>query len=642
MAKRGGDGDQPFEVRLGRIRAPSGHAKTKSFFRQVRRSAQHMSQGKRGYRQTRGQMAAQFQCRVLVKVHVQSMAKHGAAVQSQHLKYIQRGSAARQGEEGRVFDASSDDADAQSFEDRRAGDRHQFRVIVSPEDGGDLSDLKAYTRDLVSNMEHDLGTKLDWVAADHYDTGQPHVHLVIGGKRDDGQDLVIPKRYIAHGIRGRAQELVELELGPVQEIDGRQRMASMVQQERFTDLDRQLAGNTHGTVIDLTKMRQPLQPWRAQLLKQRLKTLEGFGLVEPLGKGRWHIAPDAAPTLTRMGARGDIIKAMHRAMNRQGRERVIDGAAVFDPCDEKTRAVTGQIIALGVADDVRDQAFMIIDGVDGKTTYLEIGSTDRLVAFERGQMVQVHPPSFEPRPSDQVIDEVGRQNGGRYSADLHMDHDPKARPAFVEAHVRRLEAMRRAGHATRHDDGTWSLPPDYLSRAARFERSAALKKPLQIEQLSKLTLRQMVVANGSTWLDVMQIRSQCVAAGFGKDVREAFRDRQAVLFERGFIKTPQAQVTDSVRQSLLQADLADASKALSADLEKPYRKAPQSGLIKGHYLKAIDRPSGRFAVIERARDFTLVPWRDVMDRRLGQSIAGHVHRGQVSWTITQGKTLPPL
>lgn len=43
------------------------------------------------------------------------------------------------------------------------GDRHQFRFIVSPEDAGQLEDLREYTRQLMDRVESDLATRLDWV-----------------------------------------------------------------------------------------------------------------------------------------------------------------------------------------------------------------------------------------------------------------------------------------------------------------------------------------------------------------------------------------------------------------------------------------------------------------------------------------------
>jgi len=66
----------------------------------------------------------------------------------------------------------------------------------------------------MEQMEKDLGTQLDWVAVDHYNTAHPHTHIVLRGKDDKGDDLIIAREYIAHGMRERAAEIVSLDLGP--------------------------------------------------------------------------------------------------------------------------------------------------------------------------------------------------------------------------------------------------------------------------------------------------------------------------------------------------------------------------------------------------------------------------------------------
>jgi type IV secretory pathway VirD2 relaxase len=99
---------------------------------------------------------------------------------------------------------------------RRAlrGDRHHFRFIVSLQDAEQLSDLRAFTRDLMAQAERDLGTTLDWIGVDHWNTDNPHVHVIVRGKGHDGRDLVIARDYISHGLCARAGHLATLELGP--------------------------------------------------------------------------------------------------------------------------------------------------------------------------------------------------------------------------------------------------------------------------------------------------------------------------------------------------------------------------------------------------------------------------------------------
>ena len=171
--------------------------------------------------------------------------------------------------------------------------------------------MSAFTKDLMRDMERDLGTKLDWVAADHYDTGQPHTHIVIRGKREDGKDLVMPKDYISHGIRERAEELVTIELGRIPEADVKRKIAMGVEAERYTYLDRGLAKKCENGLVDISSPKRG-QVWRAQLERQRLRTLSQMGLASPRGSGVWKLAPDFEKTLIRMGERGDIIKGLHR------------------------------------------------------------------------------------------------------------------------------------------------------------------------------------------------------------------------------------------------------------------------------------------------------------------------------------------
>src|SRR3546814_7540113 len=88
------------------------------------------------------------------------------------------------GHPGELYSAEQDRADGKVFIDAAEGDRHQFRFIVAPEDGAEYDDLRPFVRRLMTQMEEDLGTKLEWVAVDHYNTGHPHSHIILRGKDD--------------------------------------------------------------------------------------------------------------------------------------------------------------------------------------------------------------------------------------------------------------------------------------------------------------------------------------------------------------------------------------------------------------------------------------------------------------------------
>ena len=493
----------------------------------------------------------------------------------------------------------------------------------------------------MGQMEKDLETRLEWIAANHYDTGQPHVHIVMRGTREDGKDLVIPRDYISRGLRERAQELVSLELGPVSELEHRQRMQRMVQAERFTDLDRALLRRSRNGTLDLAKPVPSGQVWQRQLEKARMGQLAKMGLAEPLGGSEWHVDPNAADALKRMGERGDIIKAMHRAMSQTGYDRLMTSASLFDPGDPNAKALIGKIIAQGVADDVRDQAYVVIDATDGKVAYVNIGPSDRLTGFEKGMIVTAHPASHTARPSDRTIQEIANKHGGIYSPTRHLEDAPRTNPEFIKVHVRRLEAMRKTGvSVARNTDGSWRIPPDFLDKAAayEFEFETTRSKPVRMEMASRLDLASMRTAIGATWLDeyLRDHGDNESARGFGGEIEQARIARRAFLHREGILKDAGEAVTDKILAALEKRDLEDAAKLVAQRLGKAFTQAPQSGRISGAYVERLDRPSGRYGVIERAKDFSLVPWREVMDRNLGKQISGIIHGRQISWTL--GKT----
>ena len=122
--------------------------------------------------------------RAMIKVRIAKLRSGNLAAARAHMRYIQRDGVDRSGEPGKLYGRETDEADGGAFIESCDGDRHQFRIIVSPDDGDQLQDLKPFVRDLMQQMEKDLETKLDWVAVDHYNTGHPHAHIAIRGNLD--------------------------------------------------------------------------------------------------------------------------------------------------------------------------------------------------------------------------------------------------------------------------------------------------------------------------------------------------------------------------------------------------------------------------------------------------------------------------
>lgn len=260
--------------------------------------------------------------RVVIKTRLVNLRRAGARSTEKHLRYIERDGVTRDGQRGQLYGPDADKADADAFEQRSRGDRHQFRFILSADDALELGDLTAFTRAHMKRVERDLGTRLDWVAVDHWDTDNPHTHIVLRGKDDRGADLIIARDYIGHGMRARAAELATDWLGPrtKREIERSRRRETT--QDRWTGLDRALSVAARDGVIDLRKVPGDLGRRRHRaLLVSRLQHLADLGLAEKGRGARWVLRPEAERTLRAMGERGDIVRTLQRSLTEPGRMR---------------------------------------------------------------------------------------------------------------------------------------------------------------------------------------------------------------------------------------------------------------------------------------------------------------------------------
>jgi type IV secretory pathway VirD2 relaxase len=169
--------------------------------------------------------------------------------------------------------------------------------------------LRGFTRDLIQ-MEQDLGIGLDWIAVDHPNTGHPHTHVIVRGLTDDGKILNIAGDYIAHGIRYRASELVTRELAHRSELELARKLASEVDAERLTRLDRILIAERgdEGILLRPGEGQSYLVRENRYLLIGQAKSLERFGLTLDTEPGRWFVASRTEEILKALGERNDIIK----------------------------------------------------------------------------------------------------------------------------------------------------------------------------------------------------------------------------------------------------------------------------------------------------------------------------------------------
>ena len=513
------------------------------------------------------QRRSRFDRRVVVKARV--VRQHGTKLRSaplaRHVAYLEREGVTRDRTRGQMFDDRSDAADGEAFAERCREDRHHFRFIVSPEDAAEMADLRVFTRELMSDMARDLDTRLDWVAVDHWNTVNPHVHVLVRGVADNGEDLVIDRSYVSEGLRGRAEQRVSLELGPRSERDIQTALEREVAAERWTTLDSQLARLRDADgVIDLRPERAKGEPRDRHLLIGRAQELERLGLAERIDAASWTLSVDAEPVLRALGDRGDIIRTMHRAMSGRGWTNEAEVPFVVHEASDSVRVI-GRLVERGLHDELTGEAYAIIEGVDGRT------------------------------------------------------------------HYRRFATLERTGDAA---PGAIVETSVWLDRKARAQTGLLVRSDLSIEL--------QIDAKGATWLDrqLVSPRPEPLAGAFGEALADALDRRRAVLLERGLAQPGSGGVRfiDGLLDHLRASELAEARAALEVKYGTPAPMPSAGEAFAGVYRERVTLASGRFAMIDDGMGFQLVPWRQDLDRRLGQWVGGTItERGGVDWSFGRSR-----
>jgi type IV secretory pathway VirD2 relaxase len=506
------------------------------------------------------------QRRVIVKARIAKLKVGDLGAARAHLRYIQRDGVTPEGEPGQLYGPEIDEANGTAFLDSCEGDRHQFRIIVSPDDGAELADLKPFIRDFMAKVESDLETKLDWVAVDHCNTGHPHTHIIIRGKDEVGHDLIMTKDYVSHGLRVRARELLTMELGPEEEGNMVFKLAKEVDADRFTRLDRALLRHTDRGFLVVSAMPPEDRATHASYMG-RLKKLQNLGLALERQTGVWQISPDVEAKLRSLGQRGDIIKTMHRSLREAGIDRPGGSFAMFDSAKPNNRIV-GRVAGLGLTDEINDRHYIIVDGVDGKVHYADVGHVR---------------PEFVPDKGMIVAIENSTSDGSE-------------------------------------------------------------KQSTRLRILSYLNLEKLVDADGAAWLDkelLGKSPEKLNQTGFGGDVAAALSKRRQWLVTQGLgtvgptnIFQPQPRMFEQLRQR----DLRQATQILSKELGLAHARLGEGDRIDGTFSRSVNLASGKYAIVEKSKEFTLVPWRPEMEQFRGKTLHGTAGSQGINWDWNTGRS----
>lgn len=608
-----------------------------------------------------------YQQRVVVKARVvRNRGVSGRGTVRDHINYVERDGVDEQGGKGRSFgmDDYLTESEVDAFVERTADDRHHFRFIVSPEHGSEL-DLPTYTRELMMQAEADLGTELDWVAVEHHNTDNPHVHIILRGVDDRGADLVIGRDYISQGLRGRAQDIATRELGPRRESEVDAERAAELRADRATTLDRTLVAEAlegRGT-IDVRPPREHEVGFRERIRVEkitRLHHLETLGLADEMKPGRWEIAPDAVEKLSRMARRAELVTELTRQAGDRFEFRDV---AVYDKTAPDAPKIQGEVVGRAKIDELAEHDHIFVASNTGETAGKVYrvpvsGFAERPEApIRRGQIVDL---SVYVRPAvtaaDRNIVKQASKDGGLYSAERHYQWtnatNSKSRnpiedvDEFIERHVKRIQGHERRGFVEQARPGVWRVPADLKETLETYAQTQRDKGGfITIAPVSHLTLDEQIKAIGPTWLDQKLAKGEHLNSPFSPQALTAERRLQTAMLarveeleQRGISVAQRALASQDI-ETLYREELEETERRLATKYGNTIgiddihpTGVNRRRRIEGKLDRIENLSSGPHAVVVNSKGFAVLP--------ASQRTAEHVGK-QVSVVLRDAETKDP-
>lgn len=571
--------------------------------------------------------------RVLVKARVIKMTAYGVGAAKLHLRYLDREGTGQTAEREGFFDREQEGIQRQEVDAIREGEPHQFRLIVSPEDAERL-DLKDYTRKLMEQVESDLGRKLDWKAVNHYNTDNPHTHIVIHGIDQKGEEVFIDREYISNGIRHRAAALATQELGHRLEHEIRDSIQKEIKAKSFTRTDRELIQQAENDVLTIGVAKDsPAARLQRSRLLGRLQELERFGYAEKITGQQWRLSADLSGKLKQLGQYDEAMTRMKRAERQLGYPASgyrLHDLTIGNPLE-------GVVLDRGLSDEVSERGYLILGSRDGILHQVPISNLTQ-EETRVGQVIRVQVLEEKPvKAADWNIAGYAAAHDGIYHAESHVRWaigegkiTSSQEESYRHAHQLRLNTLSRLGVVKPLEDDHWQIPEDLPDQVqALAQKDSRVVQPTFIAQ-HQLPIDKQVTYRGRTWLDdhyhglVEDSRPQGVAVKL----------RNAALLRAQWLAGQGLEAGTQVSRLALD-DMERQTLAVQAKQKTglPFRPLAAGESMQGKVLGVVDTPSNRrYVLLANSKEFSMVPWKQEPLPQKGMNMAIGINQQGRAWS----------
>jgi len=532
--------------------------------------------------------------RVIIKTLLRTNGGKNFGRLKKHITYIQREGVSLDKEKGVLFSKEGYEITGKEFLEKVVDDRHHFRFIVSPEVTDEL-DLTFFIRELMEQAEKDLNTKLEWVAVNHYNTDNPHTHIVLRGKNDKGKDLLIPPNYITKGIRNRAREIATLELGYRTELDIKLALDKCMTAQRYTQIDTDITKALVDNTINLDYVPKTDEERQDRRLKTgRLKFLCKLGIAKEGEDNSWEVDRHLESKLRDLGKRGDIINTLARSMTRNVGESDIVYPEKLD------KEIIGRVVDKGYSDELAETEYMIVEGVDGKHHYVHLDRFSEDSENRIGSIVKVHLGDEVGKYTDKKLHKYVKESKGIYDIENHKEWvkrnvkiPTEKIDSYVKNHVLRLNKLEKMGLVEKVAEGRWSVGDDLLENIKKYviKDSKEKKQLIQVDELSSRPHTSTINIKGVTMLDKELLKPSIDLSkdcSLSNELKDSLAKRRTYLEEIGFLSKGN-QVTKQTLEHLEKLELDE----YRLQVKDTHIELSKSDMIKGE-ANIITLNSGKY------------------------------------------------